>query len=109
MPEILHRIEGFKQQLQAMGIPADKVHEVAELLADYKELQNDLQAARTTQFVDDAREIIYKLGGRGQNKVVTTSVFLRDFAEHIAGYIVGREGTVTSLVDQIPAMSQDRQ
>lgn len=108
-PEVLQKIEEFEAKLAALGVTADKIPEVSALLGERSDLQADLEHYRGVQFYDDAQDLYYKTVGQRNSKSQITAAFLREFAEHIAASVVGREGTVTDLVDQIPAMHTDDQ
>jgi hypothetical protein len=106
-PEALQKIEEFESKLRALGVAPDKVDEVTQLIEQLAELQEGVYEYRQHQFFDAANDLLYQLSGRGGDKMTKASVFLRAFAEHIAGWAIGRDGAVIDLVDRIPAMHQE--
>lgn len=103
-PVILQKIQDFQRELTKLGIDPNTIPKVTAIIHLYSDLQTELEHYRQNQFYDDARELTYQLAGQRQNKFETSSAFLREFAEHIAGYVVDREGRTVDLVDRIPPL-----
>lgn len=104
-PEVLQQIVGLNAKLRMLGIEPEQLSKIKELVEEYSSLRLDLENYRESQFLDDAHELIYQMSGRG-DKNGKAAGFLRTFAEHVASFIIGREGPIVDLVDEILPMHQ---